>query len=155
MQSLIRRCGVRSGFAQFSCVLWRVNLSCCMHSFDGWLFVLGLTTLLTKIGPSPKERETEERKDRWVKCPNNPTRTYCKRSRPLAHWHQNCRTPRHWKITQGHRTTRPPTTFYHLDSMGSVFFFCSLVAMNLPPESQLLYSKIVVCHLKSHSLIHY
>ena len=35
----------------------------------GWLVVLGLTALwdriLVYIGPSPKERETEERKDRW------------------------------------------------------------------------------------------
>ena len=34
----------------------------------GWLVVLGLTALLDSIsvyiGPSPKERETEERKDR-------------------------------------------------------------------------------------------
>ena len=37
----------------------------------------------------------------------SPTRTYCKRNRPLPYYHQNCRTPRHWKLTQGHCTTRP------------------------------------------------
>ena len=37
----------------------------------------------------------------------NPTRTYCKRSRPLSYCNPNCRTPRHWKFTQHHRTTRP------------------------------------------------
>ena len=37
-----------------------------------------------------------------------PTRTYCKRNRPLPYYHLNCRTPRHWKFTQNHRTTRPP-----------------------------------------------
>ena len=37
-----------------------------------------------------------------------PTRTYCKHNRPLPYCHQNCRTPRHWKFTQYHRTTRPP-----------------------------------------------
>ena len=37
-----------------------------------------------------------------------PTRTYCKRNRPLPYYHPNCRTPRHWKFTQDHRTTRPP-----------------------------------------------
>ena len=35
----------------------------------GWLAVLGLTALWDSIsvyiGPSPKEREKEERKDRW------------------------------------------------------------------------------------------
>ena len=37
-----------------------------------------------------------------------PTRTFCKRNRPLPYYHPNCRTPRHWKFTQGHHTTRPP-----------------------------------------------
>ena len=37
-----------------------------------------------------------------------PTRTYCKRNRPLPYYHPKCRTPRHWKFTQDHRTTRPP-----------------------------------------------
>ena len=51
------------------------------------LAVLGLTALWDSIsvyiGPSPKDREKEEKKDRgeW-KCPNKPHRTYCKRSRP-------------------------------------------------------------------------
>ena len=36
-----------------------------------------------------------------------PTRTYCKHSRPLPYCYPNCRTPRHWKFTQHHRTTRP------------------------------------------------
>ena len=29
-----------------------------------------------------------------------PTRTHCKRSRPLPYSYPNCRTPRHWKFTQ-------------------------------------------------------
>ena len=37
-----------------------------------------------------------------------PIRTYCKRNRPLPYYHPNCRTPRHWKFTQDHCTTRPP-----------------------------------------------
>ena len=36
------------------------------------------------------------------------TRTYCKCNRPLPYYHPNCRTPRHWKFTQDHRTTQPP-----------------------------------------------
>ena len=37
-----------------------------------------------------------------------PTRTFCKCNRPLPYYHPNCRTPRQWKFTQNHRTTRPP-----------------------------------------------
>ena len=29
-----------------------------------------------------------------------PTRTYCKRNRPLPYYHPNCRTPRHWKFCE-------------------------------------------------------
>ena len=39
-----------------------------------------------------------------------PTRTYCKHNRPLPDCHLNCRTPKHWKFTQYHRTTRPTPT---------------------------------------------
>ena len=35
-------------------------------------------------------------------------RTHCKRSRPLPYYNPNCRTPRYWKFTQHHHTTRPP-----------------------------------------------
>ena len=41
-----------------------------------------------------------------------PTRTYCKRSRPLSYSYPKCRTPQHWKLTQHLCTTRPPTIFY-------------------------------------------
>ena len=42
------------------------------------------------IGPSPREREKEKRNDRREKkCPNTPTRTYCKRSRPLPYSNPN------------------------------------------------------------------
>ena len=37
-----------------------------------------------------------------------PTRTYCKRNRPLPYYNPNCRTPRHWQFTQHLCTTRPP-----------------------------------------------
>ena len=45
--------------------------------YVGWLVVLGLTALSDSIsvyiGPSPKEREKEQRNDRREKkCPNNP-----------------------------------------------------------------------------------
>ena len=50
-----------------------------------------------------------------VKMSKQPrTRTYCKRSRPLPYYHSNCRTPRHWKFTKHHRTTRPSPARYRL-----------------------------------------
>ena len=57
---------------------------------------------------SQREGEREERIDESKNVQTTPTRTYCKRNRPLPYCNQNCRTPRHWKFTQHHRTTRPP-----------------------------------------------
>ena len=34
-------------------------------------------------------------------------RTYRKRNRPLPYYYPNCRTPRHWKLSQDHHTIRP------------------------------------------------
>ena len=55
---------------------------------------------------SQREGERGERIDESKNVQTTPT--YCKRSRPLPYCHQNCRTPRHWKFTQHHRTTQPP-----------------------------------------------
>ena len=41
-----------------------------------------------------------------------PTRIHCKCNRPLPYYHPNCRTPRYWKLTQDHRTTRPPPPLF-------------------------------------------
>ena len=57
---------------------------------------------------SQREGERRERIDESKNVQTTPTRTYCKRNRPLPYCNQNCRTPRHWKLTQRHRTTRPP-----------------------------------------------
>ena len=45
-----------------------------------------------------------------------PTCIYCKCNRPLPYYDPNCRTPRHWKFTQNHRTTRPHafSLVYHI-----------------------------------------
>ena len=59
---------------------------------------------------SQREEEREERIEESKNVQTNPTRTYCKRNRPLPYHHPNCRTPRHWKFTQDHRTTRPTPT---------------------------------------------
>ena len=81
----------------------------------GWLVVLGLTALWDSIyivsisGHLPKRgRKRRERIKESKNVQTTPTRTYCKRSRPLPYYYPNCRTPRHWKFTQHHRTTRPP-----------------------------------------------
>ena len=50
----------------------------------------------------------EKRIDESKNVQTTPTRTCCKRSRPLPYCNPNCRTPRHWKFTQHHRTTQPP-----------------------------------------------
>ena len=52
-------------------------------------------------------RKRRERIDESKNVQTTPTRTYCKRSRPLPYCNPNCRTPRHWKFFQHHRTTRP------------------------------------------------
>ena len=58
---------------------------------------------------SQREGEREEKRiDESKNVQTTPTRTYYKRSRPSPYCNPNCRTPRHWKFTQHHRTTRPP-----------------------------------------------
>ena len=57
--------------------------------------------------PTTPEGERGERIDESKKCPNHPHPHLCKRNRPLPYCNHNCRTPRNWKFTQHHRTTRP------------------------------------------------
>ena len=69
------------------------------RSTVGWL-VMGLTALGDSISvyirPSPKRRrKRKERIDESKNVQPTPTRTYCKRSRPLSYCTPNCRTPRH------------------------------------------------------------
>ena len=46
-----------------------------------------LRVISVYIGPSPREREKEERNDRWKKNVEIiPTRTFCKHSRPLPYY---------------------------------------------------------------------
>ena len=79
----------------------------------GWLVVLGLTALWDSIsvyiGPYPIEREKEKRNDWGEKnCLNSPHPHLLQAQQALALLSSNCRTPRHWKFTQDHRTTRSP-----------------------------------------------
>ena len=75
-----------------------------------WLVVLGLAALWDSISvyigrlPERGRERIEESKN----VQTFPTRTYCKRNRPLPYYHPNCRTPQHWKFTQDHHTTWPP-----------------------------------------------
>ena len=59
---------------------------------------------------SQREGERRERVDESKNVQTTPTRTYCKRNRPLPYCNQNYRTPRHWKFTQHHCTIRPTLT---------------------------------------------
>ena len=62
-------------------------------------------------GHLPKRgRKRREKIDESENVRTTPTRTYRKRSRPLPKYRHKCTTPRHWKFTQDHRTTRPPPT---------------------------------------------
>ena len=63
---------INGGYIQdltYHCLL--AEYSCLLVLLDGWLVVLGLTALWDNIsvyiGPPPKEREKEKRKDRWEK----------------------------------------------------------------------------------------
>ena len=81
--------------------------------WDGWLVgCFGFNGPLRQYfslyrAVSQREGERGERIDESKNVQTAPTRTYCKRNRPLPYCNQNCRTPRHWKVTQHHRTTRP------------------------------------------------
>ena len=47
---------------------------------------------------SQREGERRGRIDESKNIQTTPTRTYCKRNRPLPYCNQNCRTPRHYKF---------------------------------------------------------
>ena len=75
---------------------------------------LGLTLLSISvyIGPSPRERKKKRKMiDERKKCPNNPNPHLLQAQQALALLIQISRTPRHWKFTQHHRTTRPPPAY--------------------------------------------
>ena len=91
------------------CVFIRFN-SCLLRWLVGCFGFNGPLRLYFSLyrAVSQRAEEREERIDESKNIQTTPTRTYCKRNRPLPYCNQNCRTPRHWKFTQRHRTTRPP-----------------------------------------------
>ena len=77
----------------------------------GWLF--GFNGSLRQYfslyrAVSQREGERRETIDESKNVQTTPTRTHCKRNRPLPYCNQCCRTHRYWKFTQHHRTTQPP-----------------------------------------------
>ena len=82
-------------------------------SVVGWLVGFGFNGPFRQYfslyrAVSQREGERGERIDKSKNVQTTPTCTYCKRNRPLPYCNQNCRTPRHWKFTEHHRSTRPP-----------------------------------------------
>ena len=80
----------------------------CLDSFFPPVYHVSFPSPSLYRAVSQREGERGERIDESKNVQTTPTRTYCKRNRPLPYCYQNCRTPRHWKFTQHHRTTRPP-----------------------------------------------
>ena len=81
------------------------------YHYNGWLVgcfgFYGPLRQYFSLYRAVSQREGE-RIDANKNVQTTPTRTYCKRSRSLPYCNPNRRTPRHWKFTQHHRTTRPP-----------------------------------------------
>ena len=75
-----------------------------------------LTTRLWRLSVSngSAHQKRKEWLDESTNVQTTPTRTDCKRSKPLPYHNPNCRTPRHWKLTQHHRTTRPPLLLWQI-----------------------------------------
>ena len=100
----------------------------CKHQLVGWLVVLGLTILWDSIsvyiGSSPKDGGGGgERKEKWqmrVKMSKqSPPAPTASAVGPCPTLIQISRTPRHWKFTQHHRTTRPPPCKHQLENVNT------------------------------------
>ena len=108
-----------SGSANLKKILCTKTGSKSIVIWIGLLVVLSLmlfeAVFQSILGRLPKRgRKRRERIDEGKNVQTAHTRTYCRCSRPLSYCYPNCRTPRHWKFTQHHRTTRPPPC--HLES---------------------------------------
>ena len=70
------------------------------------------------------------------------TRTYCKHSRPLPYYNPNCRTPRHWKFIQDHRTTRTPPLNVKMPTVSGILTFTngknSILCLSEPKKANFL-----------------
>ena len=107
-----------------------------MSLYEGWLVgCFGFNGPLRQYfslyrAVSQREGERRERIDESKNVQTTPTRTYCKRNRPLPYCNQNCRTPRHWKFTQHHRTTRPPPYYTRVSNMPILGQFARFLFMS-------------------------
>ena len=114
----------------------------------GWLVGFGFNGPLRQYfslyrAVSTRGRKRKERLDESKNVQTTPSRTYCKRSRSLLYCNANCRTPRHWKFTQHHRTTRPPPGGKRAISVRASevllylrFFYLNLASRSMFPVSQ-------------------
>ena len=85
---------------RFPVVAWRIPASIWLVGCF-WALRPFETVFQSISGRLPKRGgKRRERIDESKKCPNNP--------HPCPTLIQTSRTPRHWKFTQDHRTTRPP-----------------------------------------------
>ena len=75
---------------------------------------------------SQREGERGEKGQMRIKMSKQPHPHLCKHNRPLPYCQPNCRTPRHWKFTQYHRTTRPP----HI-MIRTLYFICIIFVKNI------------------------
>ena len=91
---------------------------------------------------SKRGRKNREMIDERKNVQITPTRTYCKHSKPLPYSIQISRTPRQWKITQHHRTTRPPQL--HQDKIHLVVVF-PIWAVPCPSSGWFVRAKGVCC----------
>ena len=130
----------------------------------------GLFTVFQSIsGRFPERGKKTEKMDESKNVQSTPTGTYYKRRRPLPYYHPNCRTPRHRKFTQGHRTTRPPpiklvSTIYLSKFAENLSTGSKDTSLYLWPckwgqghqnliSSWACYSDIYACFLKIHPLV--
>ena len=97
-------------FSSFSPFLWEEAQYRLKYCLKGPLSPKQPTNQLYRA-VTHREGERGERIDEIKNVQTTPTRIYCKRNRPLPYCNPNCRTPRHWKFTLHHRTTRPPPSW--------------------------------------------
>ena len=97
---------------------------------------------------SQREGERREMIDERKNVQTPPTRTYCKRNRPLPYCYQNCRTPRHWKFTQDHRTTRPPS-----DQKEVVLVVLAVVSLTECKQQQVAMPGVLAKLVSQHILL--
>ena len=100
-------------------------------------------------------RKRRERIEESKNVQTTPTRTYCKRNRPLSYYHQNCRMPRDWKFTQDNGTTRPPQwkklleDWLKFPKRAWIFIYCRYDISVAETQEDTWCQKTLSCHHKN------